>query len=108
MKDFETIKKLDDLILDLEISQEKANVISDDIDQGYFDLNDDGYKLYRFCHASTEFGILRDYIIQIGGTLKKIRGMLLEWRGEKGDADPVFTTNERSLEGVPMQEIRQL
>lgn len=79
MKDFEKIRILDDAILNLEINHERAAVTADRIDQSYFDLNDDYYKLHSFDKTRIEFDILSDYIIQMGNKLNEIRKMLREW-----------------------------
>lgn len=50
--------KLDDLILELEVSQERARVMASNINQEYFDLREDSYKLYYFNHYGIEFDIL--------------------------------------------------
>lgn len=89
MKDFEKIRILDDAILSLEIDQERAAVMADRIDQGYFDLDDDCYKIHHFGKAGIEFDILSDYIIRMGEKLTEVRKMLREWHSldrEKGGA----------------------
>lgn len=89
MKDSEKIKILDGMILSLETDQERAAVIAGNIDQNYFDLNDDRYKLYYFNKTDIEFDILQDYIIRMGDKLNEVRKMLREWLGtceEKGGA----------------------
>ena len=78
MTDHDKLLKLDDLILELEISQEKACVMASNIDQEYFDLSEDSHKLHYFNHYGIEFDILFDYVCRIGDQLEEIRKLLNE------------------------------
>ena len=84
MTDKEKLLKLDDMILELEIAQERARVIASDIGQEYFDLDDDRYKLYYFKQTDIKFDILQDYIVKVDDMLAEIRKNLRDWR--KADA----------------------
>lgn len=84
MTDKEKLLKLDDMILELEIAQERARVIASDIGQEYFDLDDDRYKLYYFKQTDIKFDILQDYIVKVDDMLAEIRTNLRDWR--KADA----------------------
>ena len=84
MTDKEKLLKLDDMILELEIAQERARVMASDIGQEYFDLDDDRYKLYYFKQTDIKFDILQDYIVKVDDMLAEIRKNLRDWR--KADA----------------------
>ena len=84
MTDKEKLLKLDDIILELEIAQERARVMASDIGQEYFDLDDDMYKLYYFKQTDIKFDILQDYIVKVDDMLAEIRKNLRDWR--KADA----------------------
>lgn len=99
MKDSEKIRILDDVILNLEINQERAAVMADSIDQGYFDLTDDQHKLYYFGKTGIKFDILQDYIIWMGDQLNEARKMLREWRKEKETDQQVIATSQENREG---------
>lgn len=76
MTEKEKIRKLDDLILVMEVNQEKARVMASNIDQNFFEENRDQIKLYLFDHYSVEFDILFDYIIQNFALLQQGRELL--------------------------------
>lgn len=76
MEDKEKIRNINDLILSLEVSQERARVMASNIDQYYFDLQKDCFKLFYFEHCSIEFDILSEYVYKMGEQLKKIRELL--------------------------------
>lgn len=76
MEDKEKIRNINDLIQDLEISQERARVMASNIDQCYFDLQKDCLKLAYFEHYSIEFDILAEYVYKMGEQLKEIRELL--------------------------------
>lgn len=84
MNDKEKLLKLDDMILELEIAQERARVMASDIGQEYFDLDDDRYKLYYFKQTDIKFDILQDYIVKVDDMLAEMRKSLRDWR--KADA----------------------
>lgn len=76
MTDKEKLLEIDDLILDMELNQEKARVMASNLDQGYFDLTKDTFKLFYFEKASTEFDILFDYVFENVELLRKVRELL--------------------------------
>ena len=76
MEDKEKIRNIDDLTLDLEVSHERARVMVSNIDQYYFDLKEDNFKLFYFEHYGIEFGILAEYVYKMGDQLKEIRELL--------------------------------
>lgn len=80
---------LSDMILNLSVDQERAAVIAAEIDQNYFELDDNSYKILSFEKTGIEFDILEDYIIRMGEALNEINKMLCAWRiqsDEKGGA----------------------
>lgn len=89
MDDSKKLRTLSDMIFNLSIDQERAAVIADEIDQNYFELDDDSYKILSFEKTGIEFDILEDYIIRMGDALDEINKMLCAWRlqcDEKGGA----------------------
>lgn len=89
MDDSKKLRILSDMIFNLSVDHERAAVIADEIDQNYFELDDDSYKILSFEKTGIEFDILEDYIIRMGDALDKINKMLCAWRmqsDEKGGA----------------------
>ena len=89
MDDSTNLRVLSDMVFNLSIDQERAAVIADEINQDYFGLDDDYYKIYFFKKTGIEFDILEDYIIRMGEALNEINEMLRAWRiqsDEKGGA----------------------
>lgn len=87
--DSTNLRLLSDMIFNLSIDQERAAVIADEIDQNYFELDDDSCKCLFFEKTGIEFDILEDYIIRMGKALNEINKMLCAWRiqsDEKGGA----------------------
>ncbi len=76
MVDSNKLRELDDLISDMELNQERAHVMAFIIDQNYFDLDEDSFKLHYFQNASIEHDILFDYVVANVELLNKAREML--------------------------------
>lgn len=74
--------EIDNLVLEMEVNQEKAFAIVSAIDQEYFDLDKDQYKLYYFDKASTYMDILQDYVYANVVLLEKAREFLRNRRDE--------------------------
>ena len=62
MMDFDKLMKLDDLITEIEINQERANTMASIIGQDYFELDNDNCKILYFKEAGIEHDILSDYV----------------------------------------------
>lgn len=78
MTEKEKLRELDDLIADMETYQERAIVMISILDQDYYDLKEDNFKLYYFEKASTEHDILFDYVSRNVELLKRARELLNE------------------------------
>ena len=76
MEDSGKIRILSDMIFNLSIAQERAAVIAAEIDQGYFELDDDSSKILFYTKAGIEFDILEDYIGRMGEAIKEINEMI--------------------------------
>ena len=74
----EKINKLDDLIFEMELNQEKAHAMAFLIDQDYFDLKEDNIKLFYFDKTSIEHDILFDYVFKNVQLLNEARELLNE------------------------------
>ncbi len=85
MKNTEKIRILDDVIFNLSIYQERVVLMTDYIDQEYFELKDDDEKLYCFYRTEIMFDILLDYITLINEKLTETREMIREWRTTDGE-----------------------
>lgn len=77
--------EIDNLILEMEVNQEKAFTMSSLIDQEYFDLDNDQHKLYYFDKASTYMDILHDYVYANVALLEKAREFLRNRRDESAE-----------------------
>lgn len=78
----EMLLALDDLILGMEVVQEKAAVMASLLDDNYFSIMDDSFKLHGFEAARTEHNILLDYIYQSVKLLQRVRELLSGERQE--------------------------
>lgn len=78
MSEKEKLNKLDDMISDMEMFQERANAMAGILNQDYFDLNDDKFKVFYFEKASIEHDILFDYVYRTLELLRQARKLLNE------------------------------
>lgn len=76
MMDIDKLMKLDDLITEIEINQERANAMASIIDQDYFELDNDNCKILYFKKAGIEHDILSDYVWKNVELLNKARELL--------------------------------
>lgn len=76
MMDSDKLMKLDDLIAEIEINQERANTMASIIDQDYFELDNDNCKILYFKTAGIELDILSDYVWRNMELLNKARELL--------------------------------
>lgn len=76
MMDIDKLMKLDDLIAEIELNQERANTMASIIDQDYFELDNDNCKIFYFKKAGIEHDILSDYVWKNMELINKARELL--------------------------------
>lgn len=76
MSERDKLRKLDDMISSMEIFQKRAHIMAAAISNDFFDLTDDGFKLFYFDTADTKFDILFDYVNRNTELLREIRALL--------------------------------
>lgn len=74
----EKLIEIDNLVLDLGVSHNKARKMGNVIANDYYDLDDDSCKLAFFDMAGVLHNILTDYLFESDALLKKIREILDE------------------------------
>lgn len=80
----ETLRQLDDAIMELEIAIRKAQVMTGDLSDDYFELKEAPFICLFHDKAGIKNSISLDYIVQIAELIKTARELLdIEWEAAK-------------------------
>ena len=78
LKDQQSLQKLDELVTEMEIVQEKAQVITGDLVGGYFDFTENEKAFIQFYHhnAGVKSNISLDYVCKMRELIDSARNLL--------------------------------
>lgn len=75
MTDQERIMRLQDLVAEMDMQQQKVKLMAGNLD-GYFDLGDGSIRRIMFDRASTECDIVLDYIHEVTKLLEQVKELV--------------------------------
>lgn len=72
MVDFKKLQEIDTLLNNINLVQDKAKIIAEDLRQEYFSLTKDEYKLFYYDDAVIKNDIVHDYIFEAVQNMSKL------------------------------------